>query len=193
MRAARGGVQWHRQFWDVQRRHRVGCGYFGSGAVDSTESGKRFGFRSLLLASQAALFSPSLASAPNDWSMPLDLAPAGAKAAADHGAWRSSDSSGHVWVTNEANADRGGSTVTALNNDGTLFGNFAPTGANFNNPYGVAIDSSGHVWVANNANDTGHTITALNDDGGLFGELPHPGRTLTDHMASRLIARAMSG
>ena len=27
--------------------------------------------------------------------------------------------------------------------------NFAPSGANFNCPYGVAIDTAGNVWVAN--------------------------------------------
>ena len=57
-------------------------------------------------------------------------------------------------------------TVTALNNDGTLYGNFAPSGSNFVEPFGVAIDSSGHVWVTNSG---GNNVTALNNDGTLFG------------------------
>ena len=42
-------------------------------------------------------------------------------------------------------------TVTALNSDGTLFGNFAPTGSNFEGPLDLAVDGSGHVWVTNEA------------------------------------------
>jgi streptogramin lyase len=57
------------------------------------------------------------------------------------------DSAGHVWAANPA-----ASTLTALNNDGTLFGNFNNTnitGANFNGPRDVAIDAAGNVWVPN--------------------------------------------
>ena len=45
----------------------------------------------------------------------------------------------------------GGNTVTALDNAGTLFGNFAPVGSNFDSPFEVGIDGSGHVWVTNKA------------------------------------------
>ena len=51
------------------------------------------------------------------------------------------DSSGHVWVTNAID-----NNVTALNNDGTLFGKFAAPG-NFIGAVAVAIDSSGNLWV----------------------------------------------
>src|SRR5208283_3635012 len=105
------------------------------------------------VATQAALFSPSLASAPNDWSMPLNFAPAGSNFSNPYGA--AIDSSGHVWVANEK-----GGTVTALNSDGTLLGNFAPAGSNFIAPTGVAIDSSGNVWAANTG---ANTVTALNN------------------------------
>ena len=77
------------------------------------------------------------------------------------------DGSGHVWVSNE-----GGNTVTALNNAGTLFGNFAPSGSNFNGPIGVAIDGAGLVWVTNNL---GNTVTALNNAGTLFGNFAPTG------------------
>jgi hypothetical protein len=43
-------------------------------------------------------------------------------------------------------------SVTAMNNNGTLFGNFAPPGANFHLSSAVIIDSSGNVWVANTGN-----------------------------------------
>jgi hypothetical protein len=49
-------------------------------------------------------------------------------------------------------------TVTSLNNDGTLFRNFAPSGSNFSDPNFVAIDSSGNVWVTNGL---GNSVTEL--------------------------------
>jgi streptogramin lyase len=115
------------------------------------------------VATKAALFSPALASAPNDWSMPLNFAPTGSNFNEPLGL--AIDSSGHVWITNS-----NGNTVTALNNDGTLFGNFDDTntsGANFNTPVGVAIDGSGRVWVTNDGGGPGGlgTVTALNSDG----------------------------
>ena len=112
------------------------------------------------VATKAALFSPALASAPNDWSMPLNFAPTGSNFNGPLGL--AIDSSGHVWVANS-----NGNTVTALNNNGTLFGNFAPTGSNFNSPVGVAISSSGRVWVTNDGGGPSGlgTVTALNNDG----------------------------
>jgi hypothetical protein len=76
------------------------------------------------VATQAALFSPSLAFAPNDWSMPLNFGPSGSNLVDPPDV--AIDSSGHVWVPTY-----GGNAVTALNNDGTLFGNFAPPGRTF--------------------------------------------------------------
>ena len=112
------------------------------------------------VATKAPLFSPALASAPNDWSMPLNFAPTGSNFNGPLG--MAIDSSGHVWVANS-----NGNTVTALNNNGTLFGNFAPTGSNFNSPVGVAISSSGRVWVTNDGGGPSGlgTVTALNNDG----------------------------
>jgi hypothetical protein len=37
-------------------------------------------------------------------------------------------------------------------NGGGLAGNFAPSGAAFFSPYGVAIDGAGNLWVTNIAN-----------------------------------------
>ena len=112
------------------------------------------------VATKAALFSPPLASAPNDWSMPLNFAPTGSNFNGPLGL--AIDSSGHVWVANS-----NGNTVTALNNNGTLFGNFAPTGSNFVGPVGVAIGSSGRVWVTNDGGGPSGlgTVVALNNDG----------------------------
>ncbi len=44
--------------------------------------------------------------------------------------------------------------------------NFAPSGANFNGPSGVAIDAAGNVWVLNYSGDS---VTELTSSGGLAG------------------------
>ncbi|HKN01153.1 MAG TPA: hypothetical protein VJX23_11600 [Candidatus Binataceae bacterium] len=56
--------------------------------------------------------------------------------------------------------------MTELNSSGGLVGNFAPSGANFNYPYGVTIDAAGNAWVTNAA---GSSVTELNSSGGLVG------------------------
>ena len=44
--------------------------------------------------------------------------------------------------------------------------NFAPSGASFNSPFGVAIDAGGNAWVANLA---GNSVTELTSSGALVG------------------------
>ena len=80
------------------------------------------------------------------------------------------DSANHVWVTNSK-----GDSVTALNGNGTLFGNFAPAGSNFSARYNLAIDGSDHVWVTNTYVSS---VTALNKDEHCWAILPLPARTL---------------
>ena len=115
------------------------------------------------VASKSGAYSPALASAPNDWSMPLNFAPVGSSLSPVDLAL---DSSSRVWVLNSAN------TVTALNNDGTLDGNFLPAGSNFNGTARMAIDNSDHVWVTN---ISGNSVTALNSDGTLLGNFAPAG------------------
>ena len=50
------------------------------------------------VATQANLYSPALASAPHDWSMPLNFGPTGSNFGFPDGV--AIDSSGHVWVAN---------------------------------------------------------------------------------------------
>ena len=53
------------------------------------------------------------------------------------------DAAGNAWVANED-----GNSVTELNSSGALVGNFAPPGADYDVPDGLAIDASGNVWTA---------------------------------------------
>jgi hypothetical protein len=120
------------------------------------------------LAGKAAVFSPALLSAPNDWSMPLNFAPAGSNFSSPSSV--AIDASGNVWVANDV-----GNSVTELTASGGLAGNFNDAntiGANLNAPTGVAIDGAGNVWVTNQnggPNDTG-SVTVLTSSGGLVGD-----------------------
>ena len=59
------------------------------------------------------------------------------------------DAAGNAWVTNLL-----GGSVTELTSSGGLAGNFAPSGAGFDIPDGVAIDAAGNVWAANASGNT---------------------------------------
>ena len=85
------------------------------------------------------------------------------------------DAAGNVWV---ANADGGqqrdrvdlrqrGQVKPRRRHAGNFLG-----GADFNNPYGVAIDAAGNVWVAN---DNGNSVTELTSSGGLAGNFAPSG------------------
>src|SRR5262249_5904413 len=82
-------------------------------------------------------FSPVLAAAPHDWSMPVTYP-------GFNQPWGVAiDSQGNVWVAN-----RRGDSVSTIKADAvTTLDN--TTGANFTAPTGVAIDSSDRVWITN--------------------------------------------
>jgi streptogramin lyase len=66
------------------------------------------------------------------------------------------DPGGFAWGTNEEN-----NSVTELDSNGNLLGNFTDSnasGANFGGPVGVAIDASRNVWITN---ETGSSLTEL--------------------------------
>jgi DNA-binding beta-propeller fold protein YncE len=65
-------------------------------------------------------------------------------------------SGGNVWVANN-----GGGSVTELSSSGGLVGLFAPSGANFIGPVGVATDAGGNVWVANAGGDSVSELVGL--------------------------------
>ena len=68
--------------------------------------------------------------------------------------------------------------------------NFAPSGANFNLPCGVAIDAAGNVWVANSG---GNSVTELTSSGGLAGNFTPSGANFNDPSAWQSTPPATSG
>jgi hypothetical protein len=90
-------------------------------------------------AATAPLFSPSLSTRPNDFTIGLNFT--------GGGLWESQriavDGIGNAWVINS-------SSVTEFSSSGTvLSGANGYTGGGINGPQGLAIDSSGDAWIAN--------------------------------------------
>ena len=101
-------------------------------------------------------FQPTLATAPNDWTIAVQYKPAGLNVPNA----LAIDASGNVWIANCGSAlcaTNGVGSVTELANTGALIGSTSAGGINV--PYALAIDLSGNAWVANYG---GNSITELN-------------------------------
>jgi streptogramin lyase len=145
----------------------------------------------LALVPTFAPFSPSLASAPNDWTLALHYT--NAHLSAPSGI--AFDSDGDLWIANQTS-----NTVTELysaasGNTAGLYNDFSPagllgaqalaidqsnnvwiantgagyTGGGINAPVAIAIDSNGSAWVANY---NGNSITQLSAGGTPSGFSP---------------------
>jgi len=126
------------------------------------------------LASSTPPFSPTLTSAPNDWTIALNFIGGGLGGSAISNDASSSDlaldASGNVWISNFRT-----STVTELSNLGapmTTNTQLTPTvavggysGAGISNPNAIAIDTNGKAWLAN----TNGTISELTANGSAVG------------------------
>lgn len=121
----------------------------------------------LALASISAPFSPSLTTAPNDYTMTVNYVGGGLGGVGNSGAsgpyFSAIDNEGNVWVVDSQNAG-----VAELNNLGAPFtpsttintstkafvakGGYRPTGFATNSAGGVAIDLNQNVWIADSNN-----------------------------------------
>jgi streptogramin lyase len=122
------------------------------------------------LQNEGSPYTPALSTAPDGWEIALSFAPAGSNLTG--AVFVAIDAQGHAWTANAGDA-----SVTELNSDGSLIGNFHPPGANFDIPDGVAIDTLGNVWIGNvgTMDSPGTTVTKLNSAGGLVGNFSPPG------------------
>jgi hypothetical protein len=101
-------------------------------------------------------FQPTLATAPNDWTLAVQYHPTGLSTPNA----LAIDASGDVWIANCGSANcatTGVGSVTELANSGALTGSTSAGGINV--PYAIAIDLSGNAWIANYG---GNSITELN-------------------------------
>jgi sugar lactone lactonase YvrE len=102
-------------------------------------------------------FSPSLGSAPNDWTVGVNYVGGGLSG---EPFFIAIDSLGDPWIT-----DFEGSAVTKLSPTGVaLTGPSGITGGGMEGPNGIAIDSSNNVWVAN----SNGTLTELDVNGNIL-------------------------
>jgi streptogramin lyase len=101
-------------------------------------------------------FQPTLASAPNDWTIAVQYKPAGLNVPNA----LAIDANGNVWIANCGSAlcaTTGVGSVAELANTGALIGSTSAGGINV--PYALAIDLNSNAWVANYG---GNSITELN-------------------------------
>lgn len=92
-------------------------------------------------------FSPSLSSAPNDWTLSLAYTGGGL----NQGQLLAIDAQGDVWVPNSL--DPG--TISEFSPAGAaLSGSAGFSGGGLSYPYQLAVDTNGNVWAANGGNST---------------------------------------
>jgi streptogramin lyase len=71
------------------------------------------------------------------------------------------DAAGTAWVSNcggYCSGSTSNGSVSAVNAQGGLLGNFAPQGANFDAPSAIAVDAAGNIWVEN---DNGNSVSEV--------------------------------
>ena len=104
------------------------------------------------------------------------------------------DAAGNAWVANCASGCYGFTgadfSVTELTSSGSLAGNFDPSGANFDGPWGVAVDASGDAWVTN---EGGNSVTELTPIGGPIGNFNNTNTSGANFNIPRGVAIDSSG
>jgi streptogramin lyase len=103
------------------------------------------------------IYSPTLSSAPNDWSLAVNVSGGGLNGPASIAI----DSSGLVWVSNVL-----GNSLSAFRPDGSAISPAQGfTGNGLSGPQGIVVDKQNRVWVANWAQGSGQAISIFNPDG----------------------------
>jgi streptogramin lyase len=93
-----------------------------------------------LVPAVGAPFQPTLAAAPNDFSIAVNYTGGGL----NYPAVVAVDATGNVWTSNFQN-----NTLSKFTTLGVPYFPTGATGGGMNGPYGLAIDSVGSIWVAN--------------------------------------------
>lgn len=95
-----------------------------------------------LVPALGAPFQPTLAVAPNDFSMAINYTGGGV----NYPAMIAADGNGNVWTANYQN-----NSISEFSSNGApLSGTTGFTGGGLSGPFGLAIDPTGNVWVSNN-------------------------------------------
>jgi hypothetical protein len=95
----------------------------------------------------AAAFQPTLAGAPNDWTLSVEYTGGGL----NYGQLLAIDGQGNVWVPNAV--DPG--TISEFSPTGAaLSGTTGFTGGGLSYPFAVALDTGGNIWTANSGDSS---------------------------------------
>ena len=126
------------------------------------------------LAGTSSAYTPTLTTAPADWTIYIDYSGGGLSSPTGVAL----DSSGNVWVANNAKA---ASLFSPL---GKPLFSHGVTGFGLNASFGLAVDSSNHAWIPNEPGSgvAGNSITVVDSTGGslsgsggyTFGGLDYP-------------------
>jgi streptogramin lyase len=116
-----------------------------------------------------APFQPTLASAPNDWTVAIIYSGSGLSTP-----WGVAvDAPGNVWVANH-----GSSAVSEFSSVGVGLSGSGFSGGGLDLPYYVAIDLNGDAWLTNSGNNTlsefSSSGNAISTSSGYTGDLEEP-------------------
>ena len=117
-------------------------------------------------------FQPTLAAAPNDWTMAINYTGSGLNAPKSIAV----DGSGNVWAANGGN-----NSISELSSSGKAISGFAGyTGGGLNAPWGIAVDTAGNIWVTDPIVIGGGTLSKFSSSGTALSPSGFTGNQLSD-------------
>lgn len=122
------------------------------------------------LSAAAAPFQPSLAAAPNDFTLQISFTGGGIQGTITdniHAHNIAADATGNIWTSNFSTA-----SLSELSPLGVpVSGTSGFTGNGLNLPVGVTVDATGKIWVPNSG---GNSVSVFNSAGTAFTGSPFP-------------------
>jgi streptogramin lyase len=118
-------------------------------------------------------FEPTLAAAPNDWTMAINYTGGGLNAPKSLAV----DGSGDVWAANGGN-----NSISEFSSSGkAISGSAGYTGGGLNAPWGIAIDTSGGVWITDPIQIGSGALSKFSSSGSaISGSFGYTGNGLSD-------------
>jgi streptogramin lyase len=117
-------------------------------------------------------FEPTLAAAPNDWTMAINYTGGGLNTPKSIAV----DGLGNIWAANN-----GANSISEFSSSGlAISGAAGYTGGGLNAPWGIAIDTSGNVWVTDPIARGGGTLSKFSSSGTALSASGFTGNGLSD-------------
>jgi streptogramin lyase len=117
-------------------------------------------------------FQPTLAAAPNDWTMAINYIGGGLNAPRSIAV----DVLGNIWVANN-----GANSISEFSSSGiAISGSAGYTGGGLNAPWGIAIDAAGNVWVTDPISIGNGAVSRFSSSGAAIAGSPYTGNGLSD-------------